>query len=370
MRIQIYIGVTVLILIQKSASEAVSLPSPVNVSVQCDSYGVEVQWEYPDLSQDVYFQVKVKDEFSESNSILTQKLHLNISSMLLKPAYNRYYVHVTAVRGGEKSEPSRSDTFSYNEYATANIKCYLDFPEVELSPKDGKLHVQFSNPLQLYRNSPALRGLTDNLEYCIETEEGMNEVCETCQIKQNTSCETSVVFSEHRGEYCINLTGKIGQRFFNLRSSCFTGDIRSYPSVTVYVYPVLGVVLTLLFITAVIMLLVKKFNSEIKKTATPIFQRFSDFHPHPSKTLIVEPENVEPHLQIEQKEEERTTLIELSTKDSESSDSEDNRSYGPNDLDEEEQDDQTNFYDCPHAPRQRQEMSPGDTVDGYGPKLL
>lgn len=47
---------------------------------------------------------------------------------------------------------------------------YLDFPEVELSPKDGKLHVQFTNPLQLYRNSPALRGLTDNLKYCIKTE--------------------------------------------------------------------------------------------------------------------------------------------------------------------------------------------------------
>ncbi|XP_058648808.1 interferon gamma receptor 1-like isoform X1 [Onychostoma macrolepis] len=210
-----------------AARQTVSLPSPANVSIQCDSYGVEVRWEYPDLSQDVYFQVKVKGEFSERNSNLTQKLHLNISSMLSEPAYNRYYVNVMAVRGGEKSEPTKSDAFSYNVYATAHIKCYLDFPEVKLSPKEGKLHVQFSNPLQLYRNSPALRGLTDNLVYCIETEEGKNEVCETCQSKQNTSCETSVVFSEHRGEYCINLTGKIGQRFFNLRSSCFTGDIRS-----------------------------------------------------------------------------------------------------------------------------------------------
>ncbi len=48
---------------------------------------------------------------------------------------------------------------------------YLDFPEVKLSPKDGKLHVQFTNPLQLYSNSPALDGLDDNLEYCIETKE-------------------------------------------------------------------------------------------------------------------------------------------------------------------------------------------------------
>ncbi len=44
---------------------AVSLPSPANVSIQCDSYGVAVQWEYPILNQDVYFQVMVKDEFDE-----------------------------------------------------------------------------------------------------------------------------------------------------------------------------------------------------------------------------------------------------------------------------------------------------------------
>ncbi len=44
---------------------AVSLPVSANVSIQCDSYGVEVRWEYPDLNQDVYFQVMVKDEFDE-----------------------------------------------------------------------------------------------------------------------------------------------------------------------------------------------------------------------------------------------------------------------------------------------------------------
>ncbi len=44
---------------------AVSLPSPANVSIQCDSYGVEVRWEYPDFYKNVSFQVMVKDEFDE-----------------------------------------------------------------------------------------------------------------------------------------------------------------------------------------------------------------------------------------------------------------------------------------------------------------
>lgn len=77
---------------------------------------------------------------------------------------------------------------------------YLDFPEVKLSPKDGKLHVQFSNPLQLYRNSPALCGLTDDLEYCIETEQVMFTSLSACsksstKYKKTSLEESSAAFS-------------------------------------------------------------------------------------------------------------------------------------------------------------------------------
>ncbi|XP_052401301.1 interferon gamma receptor 1 [Carassius gibelio] len=377
MRTQIYISVTVLILfLKKSDLEAVRVPSPESVSVQCDSYGVEARWKYPEVHQDVYFQVKVKDEFTERDSNRTKNLHLNISSMLFRPAYNRYCVTVTAVRGGEKSDPSDFFIFSFNEKAAAYIKCYLDFPEVELSPKDGRLHVQFTNPLHLYRNSPALRDLSDHLEYCIETDQGKNKVCETCQMKQNASCETSLVFSEHRGEYCFSLTGNIGQSIFNPRSSCFTGDIRRYTPFTVYLYPVLGVTLTLLFISGIIILLEKKCNSEMKKKVPSMFPHFFDFgetQSHLPKTLCVVADKVEPHLQIELVEdpEEQTSLVPLSdNKDLERVYSEDKNSYGPNDLVEDEQSDLSDFYDCPHAPKQKREMSPGDTVDSYGPKLL
>ncbi len=78
---------------------------------------------------------------------------------------------------------------------------YLDFPEVELSSKDGKLNVQFTNPLQLYRNSPALRGLTDNLEYCIETEEVTFTFLSACsksstKYRKTSLEESSAAFSK------------------------------------------------------------------------------------------------------------------------------------------------------------------------------
>ncbi|XP_043078598.1 interferon gamma receptor 1 isoform X2 [Puntigrus tetrazona] len=373
MRIQIYIGVSVLMLIQKTASEAASLPSPAKVSVRCDSYGAEVRWEYPGLAEDVYFQVKVKDEFGERDSNLTQNLLLNISSMLFSTAYNRYYVNVTAVRGGEKSEPSSSDDFSYNEFSLVNIKCHLDFPEVKLSPKDGKLHVRFVNPLRLYRRSPVLRDVTDDLLYNVQTEKGKT-FKSVCKMDLNASCETSVEFTEHVGKYCINLTGGIGQRLFNLKSTCFTGDIRNYIPVTVYIYSALGAVSTLLVITVVIMLLARKCNSDMKRKVFSMFHHFFDFgemQSHQAGTLHVEQDNVVNVLIEPVKDHvEQTKLTPfIDTENLESGKSEE-RSYGPSDLVEDERSNQSDFYDCPHAPRQTQEMSPGDTVHGYGPSLL
>uniref|UniRef100_A0A672RG09 Uncharacterized protein n=1 Tax=Sinocyclocheilus grahami TaxID=75366 RepID=A0A672RG09_SINGR len=332
---------------------------PASVSIQCDSYGVEVRWEYPDLNQDVQFQVKVMHDFNQRNSNVTQNLtrslRLNISSMLFYPAYNRYIVNVTAVRGGEESEPTLSDIFSYNKYATAKIKCHLDFPEVELSPKDGKLHVQFSNPLQLYRNSPALRGLNDNLEYCIETE------------------EVTFTFLSARS----NSSTKNKKTSLEQSSAAFFSIITIYnPPVTMYVYPLLGVLLTLLFITGIIMLLVTKCNSEMKERVLPMFQYFSDFsktHEDECRTLKVEPEPISV-VKIEPAEDnkEQAPLLKMSDEER-PSDTKDLGSvkspYGPNDLVESEQSNQSGFYDCPHAPRQ-QEMSPGDMVESYAASLF
>ncbi|XP_077102011.1 interferon gamma receptor 1 [Siphateles boraxobius] len=374
MRILIYISV-ILILIQKSTSEAVSRPSPpVNVSIQCDNYGVEVHWEYPDLSQDVHFLVEVGMSVNHNERKYidtTRNLSLNISSMLFNSAYNYYFVTVTAVRGGNHSDPRKSVIFSFSELAPGDKKCYLDFPEVELSPKDGKLHVQFINPLHLYRNTPALRNLTDNLKYTVETEEDQTD--STCEMETKT-CEASIGFSELREVYCINLSGQIGDRRLNpRRRSCFKGDIRNYPSFTVYLYPVLAVVFTLLIITGIIMLLVKKCYSEIKKKSRAAFPDFLVFKPkqtHLCEPLKLYPEAVASDLRIEPKE--QTTLIEMSSDESSSSGDKDVGScdldnvspYGDNDLDEADPGDSTIGYDCPHA--LRLEMSPGDIVKGYG----
>ncbi|ROL52046.1 hypothetical protein DPX16_23538 [Anabarilius grahami] len=337
-------------------------PPPANVSIQCDNYGVEARWEYPDQSRDVHFFVEVT-HFNGRKNETTQNRNLNISSMLFNSAHSTYFVTVRAVRGGQESDSCESAIFSFNENAgNADIKCYLDFPEVELSPKDGKLHVQFINPPHLYRNTPALRDLDYDLIYYIETEESENEF--TCGMK-NETCESSVEFSEHRGVYCVNLTGKFGQRPLNPRRKCFEGDIRIYPSFTVYLYPVLGVALTLIFITGIIMLLAKKFNSEIKKNAITAFPKFLVFNPAPAgqcKVLKVETEIMDSKVKIEPVGDphEQTTLIEMNSDEEQPSgdgdvgrgDLDNESAYGPNMLDEDDEDEPgslSNGYDSPHV---------------------
>nr|XP_055060285.1 interferon gamma receptor 1 isoform X1 [Misgurnus anguillicaudatus] len=420
MRIHGY--VIALILISGTKVVAQSIPAPSNVSITCDSYNVEVHWEYPNL-EGVHFKVEVRDSMNGKESQTTSDHWINISNMLKNPAFNRYVVHVTAIQGNI-SNKLISDVFSFNENAVSTIKCRLDFPEVSLSAKEGKLHLEFPNPLHLYKNTPALRNNTEILSYVAETEEVniTNKWEKSCGFEFKT-CETSIAFAEEREEYCVNLTGKIGQRslkdkkqqcfkgdlkssegaeereeiFVNLTGTIgqkllkdkkepfFKGDQKSYPHFTTFLYPVLGVVLGLLFITTIITLLGKRCNKKIQKKAAMAFPKFLVFKPtqtHLCEPLNVEAENVARDLQIlpvtsdEDPTTQLTKLIEFS--DDEPSEGQSSEHYDKNAEDGDLEDIDTSSidteavdstgglssgYDCPHA--LRLEMSPGDLVEGY-----
>lgn len=61
----------------------------------------------------------------------TQNLSLNISSMLFNPEFNRYFVTVRAVRGGQESDLCESAIFSFNTNADSKIKCMFSLYLVE-----------------------------------------------------------------------------------------------------------------------------------------------------------------------------------------------------------------------------------------------
>ncbi|XP_051993872.1 interferon gamma receptor 1 [Xyrauchen texanus] len=391
MRIQV--SLITLILIYTSATEAQSsLPPPTNVSIRCDNYGVEVHWQYPHLSNGVLFQVVIKpDIWMRVESHITRKHSLNISSMLWNPEFNRYFVTVTAISGINKSKEAKSERFSFNKYATSKITCQLDFPEVKLSPKDGKLHLQFSNPLQLYKNSPALHNVTDSLQYDVKTEEVKEENTFSCGLELKI-CETSIEFAEERKKYCINLTGLIGQRELRPTSKCYEGDIKSYK----VLFSVLGAVLMLLFIAGLLLLLANELIKKLNMKAESALRKFLVFPPtqtdlcKPSKLeeeYVVRDLQIVPLICIGDPIENASSLIEICNQDQSSdwhntsgssdhncknvrgNELEDDYSSGFNDLVKTESrmgstSDLSAGYDCPHVTKQ--EMSPDDMVEVYG----
>ncbi|XP_056312418.1 interferon gamma receptor 1 isoform X2 [Danio aesculapii] len=379
---RILICLIVLVFIPRSASKAVSQSSfshlsPANVFVLCDNYGVEIRWDYPDSRHDVRFLVEVNDHLKQRNHAETQNRFLNISSMLSRPAYNNYNVTVTAVWRGRKLGPSSSVQFTFNQYGSSKIKCRLDFPEVELSPRNNKLRVRFINPLHLYSNSPALRNSTEHLTYFITTETIKIPKYFICNIN-NRTCEVYMNFSEIQDVYCVYLEGEIGQIRLNNTSSCYTGELRDYPPITVLLYSLLGVCVTLLVITSIILLLVKKCNAEIKKKASSAFPSFledmksSNRKPLEPKlenmfsSVLIEPADPKPKQQALLLEDSNDLEQPFGSTDLENTDTDTKSTSAGSVVLDDELDELQDGYDCPHA--LKMEMDDGDIVDAYGPR--
>nr|AAI63407.1 Interferon gamma receptor 1 [Danio rerio]AAI63417.1 Interferon gamma receptor 1 [Danio rerio]ACZ60618.1 cytokine receptor family member b17 [Danio rerio] len=377
---RILICLIVLVFIPRSASQAVSQPSfshpsPANLSILCDNYGVEIRWDYPDTRHGVSFQVEVNDQLKQRKRDETTNRFLNISRLLSRAAYNDYNVTVKALWNEHRLISSSSIQFTFNQHGSSKIKCRLDFPEVKLSPRNNKLHVQFINPLHLYRNTPVLGNLTEHLTYFITTDTDSKEF--TCKIN-NRTCEAYMSFPEIQDRYCVYLDGDIGQISFNNIRSCYTGELRDYPPTTVFLYSLLGVCVTLLVITGIILLLVKKCNAEIKKKASSAFPAFlEDMKSSNRNPLENKPENVFSTVLIEPadpKPKEQALLLEDSNEleqlygstDVENTDTDTKSTTAGSVILDDELDELQDGYDCPHA--LKVEIDNGDIVDAYGPR--
>ncbi|TRY86194.1 hypothetical protein DNTS_030235 [Danionella cerebrum] len=328
-----------------SAGRQVS--TPTNVSIDCDNYGVVVRWLHPDPSPQVRFHGAIKAASEYRKSFKTADRWHNISDLLFQSSYNRYVVFVKAVANGTESPLANSETFTFNSFASATIKCFLDFPEVHLFLEDEELRIEFTNPLHLYRETPALRNLTnETLNYSFQLEgqpPSKGPVCENW-VKD---CSAGVKLSNHTGRYCISLEGNIGQRPLKPRRSCYTGDIRKYPPITVYLYPLLGVAATLL-----------KFKP--LQQSSPLMLEPED----PVYEMLLVPRELEPKETItyleKMEDEERTTA----DKDQRSNVSEMTSTSEETELEDESSGDLGDGYNCEKWPKM--EMSPGDLVDAYG----
>ncbi|XP_026869535.2 interferon gamma receptor 1 [Electrophorus electricus] len=383
-------GALVLIVIGVKTVLSSGLPAPHNVFVTCDSYGVVLDWSASGLRSEADFLLELVPDYGEIIKIITGGLRCNLSDHLQNMPFNRYYVTVRARDGTEESEAAQSEIFSYNDHATADITCYLDFPGVHLSPGENQLLISFINPLYLYRHTPALRNLTTSrgLRYHVTSRHiGTNrsEVEFTCLPKSYT-CESGVSFPEELEEYCITLSGNI--ELIPVRKTnpvCYRGRLMPSPSATVYLIPVIvfsAMGCAVLFLHFFLLMKFKK--KSLAKFPKFLVWQENTLMKH-TNTLKIETEpvvtnpKVEPDVAISLQYDspEISALLRLLANSTQPSDnsssltSEENMGMdsGSGDPDEnysrEAASSLSLAYDCPHR---LVEMSTGDVVDAYGPR--
>lgn len=270
-----------------------AVAAPFGVSVKCDSYGVVVEWMATGLSEQADFLLELKADSGENVSVNTKDLRYNISDLLQDTAYNRYFVKVKARDGGHESEFAESQIFSFNYLRPTNITCDLEFPTVELSARDGKLFVEFINPLHLYRDTPALRKLknSDTLTYTLSSDKVREEF--TCS-DELEKCASNVSFPEEQEEYCIRLSGRIRQtRVRHTRPYCYSGTLYPGPPISTILIPVLVAITAVLILASATAFLVKLCETKCHECNLSKFPRVLEDKFTHTLLITLEPERVE-----------------------------------------------------------------------------
>ncbi|KAK2818189.1 hypothetical protein Q7C36_022122 [Tachysurus vachellii] len=362
-----------------------TVPAPTDVSVKCDSYGVEVEWTADGVSEEAEFELEIKPNFGNTTSVRTKDRRYNISSVFDDTGYNKYFVQVKARDGEEESEFAKSQMFSFSTEMLLNITCGLEFPPVTLFPQDGKLFVHFVNPLYLYRDAPALRKLrsSDKLLYIIN-ETSQEFFC----IHDSKTCESLISFPEKQDEYCVTLVGFIRQTLVKpTKPYCHTGslyteleDSSSGSPLSTYLIPLLSSCAVFFVLALASGFLVKRIKNNIKKEILSTFPEFLKSKTPLTDFLIVVPEHVSPRvilvdedlLHMTQDIQENITHTDTShssdlteeehkLKISASSESLDTScAYGKSD--DLSSSNSASGYDRPHT---LVELSPGDMVQNY-----
>ncbi|XP_036413633.1 interferon gamma receptor 1 isoform X2 [Colossoma macropomum] len=385
-------GVTVftaLLLSGLTVGSSFALPAPSNVTITCDSYGVVVAWTSSGLSENASFTLRlISNNPSPDIFINTSSHQCNISELLQDTGFNHYLVEVKA-RDGEYESPSAdSKKFSFNLLQNADIHCNLTFPPVDLIPGERQLFFRFSNPLQVYRHTPALRNLTaaENLRYSVFNKEARTERTEYTNFipqfectPESKTCEGNVSFPEEQEEYCVELSGFIRQtKLEETKHLCYRGSLR--PSVPIPIYLIPLFIFLACCALSLAFFLAKVINRKMKERSLSNLPGFLDKIPNLIKPLIPDPECVEKYLQVTP-----VTIIPNNDDISRSSSPPDPRprySFGQDDFRKEPEGGEveenhtgpygngaemstgglSSGYDRPHA---LIEISPGDTVDAY-----
>ncbi|XP_070776002.1 interferon gamma receptor 1 [Enoplosus armatus] len=385
---------TVLLLMVTGASAVVVLP-PSNVTVSCQNVRVTVSWEYSKRQPQTSFRVQMRGSAGDYDLKETSDHQYDLSHLVWAPGV-RYldflYATVTAIQGGDQSEPVESKTFSFNALKTVDIKCSLNFPSVDLNVADSGATVSFRNPLHDY--SELKRAIVWDeafIEYNVTS--GGAVFKEDCTVKQE-NCKLS--FSGGV-EKCASLGGslfsvnKVEYVLFNKMDSICPSSSTEVHMMTLVL--LLSVIVFLITVATIIIYKTRawtlKTPSPLKPEVKPLYReqdsRYYSVRKTDISTVVIdnkpckkpsvssEEENLEDCSRgdVERRlhgnqELEAERLIEERRRDDDSADDSVKTECISIYLEveeEEEEEVEVSAYDCPHT--LQVDMGDGDMATGY-----
>ncbi|XP_060905133.1 interferon gamma receptor 1 [Labrus mixtus] len=190
-----------LLLLVSGVSAGIVLP-PTNLTVSCNNVNIMASWQSSRQQPNTRFRVHFKGAAGEEKKETTDH-NFDLSQFVWRSEERYMEVHsvsVIAILGGNQSEPVQSETFTFNEFKTSDMKCKLDFPPMDLKVDDSNGTVTFRNPVHFYRE---LRQAVGKFEFDVTTTDG-KMITGTCLADQE-NCQREITDVDK----CVTLRGRL-----------------------------------------------------------------------------------------------------------------------------------------------------------------
>uniref|UniRef100_A0A3P8S2D3 Fibronectin type-III domain-containing protein n=1 Tax=Amphiprion percula TaxID=161767 RepID=A0A3P8S2D3_AMPPE len=260
---------------------------PVNVTLHCHNLTNILKWDYNQLTPGVTFRVDIKPYVG----FVFHFVHPPDLQVELPPLTDpsiEFYVTVTALMGEEKSEPDPSEdgiTFSYFKDSSANQKCFVDLPSVNVTtqPHD-QVQFSFEHPWLLYKKK--LRdGGQSKFKKRRRHDPPHSYDCE------ERVCTSTLPVDAAKKKHCLKINGEMNLMSVqsNQEYCAQAGEAPSYD----YIYVIVSV-LVLIPLAAVGFMVYRKKTRPPSSIPTPLTMR--PFHEYPDSIQEVLPASPTPLL--------------------------------------------------------------------------
>ncbi|XP_029350351.1 uncharacterized protein LOC115036253 isoform X2 [Echeneis naucrates] len=195
---------TVLVLVlQLWAVSAVTVPPPTNLKLTCENVKATVSWDYEPDQPETSFIVHITSS-AGNYTTETSEHHYDLTPFVWKSVEHftgGHSVNVTAVRGGRKSRPAKSKTFSFVFGRSVGLQCNLSFPPVDVTKRGATNEVSFQNPLHFYKELQRAAEKNTNVVFEYNVSEDFSECRAGDPICRSESTEE-----------CVTLEGRLIDR--------------------------------------------------------------------------------------------------------------------------------------------------------------